>query len=170
MSNMWTLRIDGATAVLHFQPDGGEGEMWTGWCRIFKGAPAWDYHPEIHHALLSLLTPDVHAPHVTSWTWDIPPTWENVSNVGEKREKMVLRGGRLAWTLVLQFSPRSPLFVMKSIAHAFKAKEKPDETSRPAVPSAKRVSRKRPHSKPAQRHAAGGKGRGEQHQGREVGA
>jgi hypothetical protein len=167
---MWTLRADGPVAFLHWQPNeaGGE-EMWTGWVRIFKGAPAWDYHPEIHHALLSLLTPGVHASHVTDWTWDIPPTWESVSNVGARREKMILRGGRLNWTLVLQFSPRTPLHVMKKLAAAFKAKEKPDEARRPASRPSVRVSRKGSNPCTSGRHAAGRQGRRQQHQGREVG-
>lgn len=131
--------------------------MWSGTVELFRGAPAWDYHPEIHHALKALQLPEAHHPHLAPWKWQIPDYWQGFANVGDSRRYLLLTGGRLNWTLVLKFSPGTPGHVYRALARAFNAtQEVPHEASRPLPRAKARKPVKGLDPAPAEGHASGG--------------
>lgn len=130
----WTVRADGPRALLHFQPDDPDGlPSWSGWAEIFRGAPAWETFPELFHGLKSLQKAEIHQRFLSPWTWAIPDEWEGYQNSGEGRRYLILKGGRLNWTLVIRFAPHAPMFAFRELARAFNAtpeEEKSHESSR----------------------------------------
>lgn len=137
MSN-WRVRIDGRFVQL-LHPADDEGELWSGAVEIVRGAPAADSHPELEHAFLAM---DLPAPHQAfirhAWTYEIPETYRDLSNLGEQRRYLILRasGREVNWTLDLQLPHATPRFVYKAICRAFNATLK----SKPARSTAKEVA------------------------------
>lgn len=118
----WTVATEGAKAILHWQPDDPEGEpAWTGWVELFRGAPSWESNPELFHGLKALQSAALHQGYLSPWTWDLPDLWEGYQNIGDARKYLLLKGGRLDWSLVLRFSPRAPTFAFRELARAFNA-------------------------------------------------
>lgn len=143
----WTVRPDGARAILHWQPDDPEGEpAWSGWVEIFRGAPSWESNPELFHGLKALQNAEIHQGFLFAWTWDLPDVWEGHQNIGEGRKYLLLKGGRLDWSLVLRFSPRAPTFAFRELARAFNAK--PMERAPASAPRRKRHESGRPEQRP----------------------
>lgn len=134
------MTASGAKAILHWQPDDPDGEpAWSGWAEIFRGAPSWESNPELFHGLKALQNAELHQPFLhpapggpapepgrafswSSWAWDLPELWEGYANIGDGRKYLLLRGGRLDWSLILRFSPRAPTFAFRELARAFNAK------------------------------------------------
>ncbi len=119
----WTVRPEGTKANLHWQPDDPEGEpAWSGWVELFRGAPSWEDAPELFHGLKALQNAALHQHFLSAWTWDLPDVWEGHQNSGDGRKYLLLHGGRLAWSLVLRFSPHAPTFAFRELARGFNAK------------------------------------------------
>lgn len=143
----WTVRPDGAKAILHYQPDDPEGEpAWSGFVEIFRGAPSWESNPELFHGLKALQNADLHQGFLSAWAWDLPELWEGYANIGEARKYLLLKGGRLDWQLVLRFSPRAPTFAYRELARAFNAK--PMERAPTKAPKGVRHDARRSQCRP----------------------
>jgi len=143
----WHVAASGAKAILHWQPDDPDGEpAWSGWVEIFRGAPSWESNPELFHGLKALQNAEIHQPFLSPWTWDLPELWEGYANIGDGRKYLLLKGGRLDWSLVLRFSPRAPTFAYRELARAFNAK--PMERAPSAAPKGTRHDAGRSKQRP----------------------
>jgi hypothetical protein len=119
----WTVTLRGKTAHLSHGIADEDGPIWVGEVELWRGAPDFEDHPEIRHALLSIMNTLVHQEFVrVPWTYDIPDVYAGAENFGSNRRRyLLLFGGSLSWSLELRLPVGAPQFVWKAICHGFKA-------------------------------------------------
>lgn len=119
----WHCAIDGSTVRLQHSLADAEGPFWSGAVQLHRGAPSFDSHPEIAHALYSIEDPANHKAYVRHrWTYEVPASLDGIPNAGAARRFMVLRSqGEIGWTLVLLMPHQCPRFVYKAVARGFGA-------------------------------------------------
>lgn len=156
----WHVVLRGPTARLAHTAEDDTGGIWRGEIEVWRGAPSWEEHPEILHAILGVQTAGGY-PHgrfiLHTWTLDIPERYEGLWNCGDDRRYVVMRasGGFRNWTLVLKIPLRTPDFVLQALQAGFHASvpvpvvEVASPAPRPARQRARKVSPPKPPRQPA---------------------
>lgn len=141
----WHVTLRGNVAYLSHGIADDDGPVWAGEVELWRGAPSFDSHPEIEHALRAIMSP-IHRDEFVrhTWVYDIPDHWGGAVNAGPNHRRYLLltaSGGLINWSLTLRLPVGAPKFVWKAIAYGFKATLKgdtmphptgPDQTAKPA--------------------------------------
>jgi hypothetical protein len=133
----WYVSSQGPVAVLAHAVADDEGPIWRGEVEIVRGAPSWDSHPELDHAIKGLMNASAHRDFVRhAWTYDLPDHYASQSNMGENRRYLLLTasGGALNWSLVLRLPRDTPQFVYAAICRGFHASLKGATSMKPHGP------------------------------------
>jgi hypothetical protein len=124
----WHVTIRGNVVLLSHGLADDDGPVWAGEVELWRGAPAFDDHPELEHAIRSIMNP-IHRDEFVRhrWTYDIPDHWAGAPNFGPNHRRYLLltaSGGLINWSLTLRLPVGAPQFVWKAIAYGFKATPK----------------------------------------------
>lgn len=121
----WHVTIRGNVVLLSHGLADEDGPVWAGEVELWRGAPAFDDHPELEHAVRAIMNP-IHRDEFVrhKWTYDIPDHWAGASNFGPNHRRYLLltaSGGLINWKLTLKLPTGTPQFVWKALAYGFKA-------------------------------------------------
>lgn len=121
----WHVTIRGNVVLLSHGLADDDGPVWAGEVELWRGAPAFDDHPELEHAIRSIMNP-IHRDEFVRhrWTYDIPDHWAGAPNFGPNTRRYLLltaSGGLINWSLILRLPVGTPSFVWKAICYGFKA-------------------------------------------------